>query len=237
MRCNALQHTKLHCITLRLTVTHAATYSATPTATYKWYTASQWETLRKNATHCNILQYTMQHTLQQHTATHCNALQRTLQHTAAHCSTLHCSTLQHTATHCTTLQYTATNVRRGLHCNTLKNTKTHKSITGLLSYTLIYCFPFKNEPFLQRAFPKEHALINWNTLQHIATKCCNALLCVAARFKQNTQQSTASHTNKLQHTAKQCCSVLLLKSMLYSNAIHCNTMQCTATQLQHSNVV
>ena len=124
-RCNALQHTVIHCNThhqvkCRHAVGHRETGKSCTHDPVKY-------TVQHTATHCNAqtgkssIRYQVKCTLN-HTATRRN----TLQHTATHCHILqhtatHCNTLQHTATHCNALQHTAT------HCNALQRTATHRN--------------------------------------------------------------------------------------------------------------
>jgi len=170
------------------------------------------------ATHCNTLQHTATHfyVLREgvpslrHTATHCNILQ----HTATHCDTLqrtstycekvchHCNTLQHTATYCNTLQHTAT------HCNTLLRIARMCVITagalGVAQECSLYGTTSHNA--LQYA---ANIAIHCNTLcKNVCARCRSAWRC------------------PLYGTATHCTYVL---SSLQHTAMHCNTLQCTAT--------
>ena len=143
--CNSaciLQHTATHCNTLPTALVCLIPISVdvyTCLYTYVWKSANVRVNLpTAHATHCNILQHTVNHALQL-TATHCNSLQLT----ATHCMTMkdtarhsqqrtqytvtQCKTLQDTARHCKTLQHTPNSARITLqdtarHCKTLQHT-------------------------------------------------------------------------------------------------------------------
>jgi len=154
----------------------------------------------------------MRHTLP-HTATKYN----TLQHPSLHCITLHQTATRsvstpcdHTATHCNTLQHTAT------HCNTLQHTATH---CNTLQHTATHCNTFQTAA---RSVSTSNAY-----------KCiykCTTMNCTRKHLVGHTPQHVMSYATHCS-TQKESTSC-----MLQQIAIHCNTLQCTATSELHNSI-